>query len=108
MIVPGGTPSVTPLSVARYGGRPATAMFGADEPGTVLTTVVHGFVTAVAGCEQPAIGAPTSDGSHSTSPPPATTCVWPGISVTMPPWLQTMIAFVVTIGGKLINQYCVD
>ena len=43
MIVPGGTPSVIPLRVASRTGRPPTVTVGADDPGRVETTIVHGF-----------------------------------------------------------------
>src|SRR5689334_7271858 len=59
----GGTPSVIPLSVATYAGRPATRTFSEVEPGRVETTVVQGLVAGVGGRAQPTIGAPSRSGS---------------------------------------------
>lgn len=73
MIVPGGTPSVRPESVATYTGFPPTVTRGEVEPGSVDTTVVHGFVDGVGGTAQPMMGAPARSGSQSTLPPAITT-----------------------------------
>ena len=65
----GGTPSVMPLSVARYAGLPPTRTLSDHEPGRVETTVVHGFVVGVGGWAQPTIGAPIAIGhAHHGSP----------------------------------------
>jgi hypothetical protein len=85
MIVPGGTLSVMPLSVARYAGFPPTMTFWELEPGSVDATVVHGFVLGLGDSAHPAIGAPTRSGSHSTGAPWIITVVCRGISVTWPP-----------------------
>jgi hypothetical protein len=49
MIGDGGTPSVWPLTVAMYAGRPPTRTLSDHEPGSVATTVVHGFVVGEGG-----------------------------------------------------------
>jgi hypothetical protein len=82
----GGTPSVMPVSVARYVGLPPTRTLSDHEPGSVDTTVVHGFVVGVAGWAQPTIGAPTTSGTHITGAPRMVTTAWRGMSMTVPPW----------------------
>src|SRR5438067_2167514 len=99
MIAPGGTPSVSPLSVATYAGRPPTFTFREVEPGRVEATIVHGFVAGDGGCAHPMIGEPARSGSQSTGEPLISTCVCFGISVTWPPWMQVIVAAEVTIGG---------
>lgn len=88
----GGTPSVRPMSVARYTGRPATETFSDHEPGSTATTVVHGFVTGVGGCAQPAIGEPIRSGTHITAPPEIVTVVCLGTKTTCPPCAQVITA----------------
>ena len=78
MMVPGGTPSVSPLSVESSTGRPPTVTVGADEPGNVDTTSVHGFVPGLGGCVQPTIGAPERSPSQRTFPPWIWTCTCSG------------------------------
>ena len=82
MIAPGGTPSVMPLSVAIWAGLPPTITLSELPPGSVETTVVHGFVAGEGGCAQPTIGEPMRSPSHRTGEPPISTCVCFGISVT--------------------------
>ena len=100
MIGDGGTPSVSPLSVATYAGLPPTRTFSDHDPGSTETTVVHGFVAGVGGCAQPAIGAPIRSGTHMTGEPWMSTLNWRGISMTRPPWAHMMVAALVTMGGK--------
>ena len=76
MIVPGGTPSVMPLSVASRTGAPAAVTRVEAEPGSVEITVVQGFVPGLGGCAQPTIGAPERSPSRSTGLPAIVTCVW--------------------------------
>src|SRR4051795_11074104 len=66
MIVPGGTPSVTPLRVASSTGRPAAVTRVDAEPGSVEMTVVQGFVPGLGGCAHPTMGAPARSPSRST------------------------------------------
>lgn len=82
MIVPGGTPSVRPVSVARYTGIPLAVTFSDHEPGSVESTVVHGFVAGVGGIGQPAIGAPSRSGTHSTGAPAISTFACRGMART--------------------------
>lgn len=102
MIVPGGTPSVIPLSVASSTGRPPAVTVGFDEPGSVETTTVQGFVLGLGGWAHPTIGAPDRSPSHRTLPPWICTCICLGMSVTCPPCAQMMVALVVTIGGIVL------
>ena len=70
-----------------------------DAGGIVLTTVVHGFVVALA-CGHPAIAAPTRSGSQRIGPAPwIATFDCPGRSATLPPCVQRIVAFAVTTGG---------
>jgi hypothetical protein len=96
----GGTPSVIPLSVATYAGRPATRTFGDEEPGNVDTTVVQGLVAGVGGCAQPTIGAPRRSGSHMAGAPWIRTVPWRGMSMTRPPWAHITTACDVRMGIK--------
>ena len=82
MIVPGGTPSVSPVSVDRYTGMPFAVTFSDHEPGSVESTVVHGLVAGVGGTGQPAIGAPTRSGTQSTGAPLIRTFACRGIART--------------------------
>jgi hypothetical protein len=47
--IPGGTPSVIPVNVSRYTGRPPTVICGDEDPGSVDTTDVHGLEPGLAG-----------------------------------------------------------
>src|SRR5919201_5996609 len=105
MIAPGGTPSVKPESVATYAGRPPTITLSEVDPGSVDTTIVHGFVLGLGGCAQPATTAPTRSGSQRTAPPPHITCIWRGIRMTCPPWAQRIWALLVTTGGMRRGEY---
>lgn len=100
MIVPGGTPSVMPLSVWVCAGNPATNARGdVPVPGMTETTVVQGLEPGLGGCAQPAIGAPMRSVSRRTGAPPAVTVVCFGVSITRPPCAQRIVAFVVTKSG---------
>src|SRR5262249_55118301 len=99
MIAPGGTPSVNPVSVARYTGLWPALALSEVEPGNVVVTIVHGLVLGDGGWAQPTIGAPTRSGSQSTGAWPACTVICFGISVTRPPWAQRIVALIVTTGG---------
>jgi hypothetical protein len=82
MIVPGGTPSVSPVRVDRYTGIPLAVTFSDQEPGSVDTTTVQGFVAGVGGIGQPTIGAPSRSGTQSAGAPPIRTFVCRGIART--------------------------
>jgi hypothetical protein len=99
MIVPGGTPSVMPLSVASSTGSPAAMTRVEAEPGSVEMTMVQGFVPGLGGCAQPTMGAPERSPSRRTGLPAIVTVVCRGVSMTCPPWMQRIVAPVVTIGG---------
>jgi len=104
MIVPGGTPSVSPVSTAVYAGLPPAITFNEVDPGSVETTVVQGFVLGLGGCAQPTIGEPTRSGSQSTGAPPAITCICFGITTTWPPCAQMIVALLLTSGGIPVRR----
>src|SRR5215216_5121637 len=106
-MAPGGTESVTPVSVAMCAGRPPTFTLSDDDdgPGMTETTAVQGFELGVTGTGQPTIGAPTRSSSQTTGAPPARTLVCLGTSITRPPCTHMMVAFVVTIGGMADLEY---
>ena len=82
----GGTPLIFIPGFAGDIGLPPTRTLSDHEPGSVDTTVVHGFVVGVAGWAQPTIGAPTTSGTHITGAPRMVTTAWRGMSMTFPPW----------------------
>ena len=98
MIGDGGTPSVWPLSDAKYAGRPPTRTLVDHDPGSVVTTVVHGFVVGEGGWAQPTIGAPTRSGTHITGAPRMRTVACRGMSMTRPPWAHITVAWDVRMG----------
>src|SRR3954447_2390019 len=99
MITPGGTLSVMPLRVWMWMGLPPALAFREEPPGSVETTVVHGFVLGLGARAQPTMGAPIRSVSHTTGDPPAMTVVCFGMSVTLPPWTHMMVALTLTSGG---------
>ena len=69
MIVPGGNAVGHAAERGEQYGSPPTVTVGADEPGNVETTSVHGFVPGLGGCAHPTIGAPERSPSQRTFPP---------------------------------------
>src|SRR5262245_46636110 len=104
MIIPGGTPLVsppgTPTCVTTYAGRPPTMTDGdAVMIGSPSTASVHGTIPGPT-CGQPTIGIVTRSGTQIGNPPPIWTVVTDGRSVICPPWMHMICAFDVRICGS--------
>jgi hypothetical protein len=103
MIIPGGTPFVTPpgtpTCITTYAARPSTAMWGETVmTGSVTVASVQGTMPGPV-WGQPTMGMVRRSGAQSGKPPPTCTAVCVGLTIIRPPWLHMICAFEVRIAG---------